>query len=236
MGDPSNPTGTGFVRLQSKYETGTTTVGNHPRTLDKNLAFFGGPDGTDLTDAQIEELPQFGKWKFEYYKATAANSPVIATQYYKTTARALTIDGFKQSVKLPELAADLTSKLANESTCSTATYCFYKQVSGPFVATWSSSKAAGLVPATYKARIYGLKDTTASPQVGYEDSIKFRSSTTTTPILCGQGETSVQSYCSGSSPSTASFKTTATIDALDLVSTSPDGTDVSHFHTIKKLQ
>jgi hypothetical protein len=236
MGDPSNPTGTGFVRLQSKYATGTTTVGNHPRTFDKNLAFFGGPDGTDLTDAQIEAMPQFGKWKFEYYKATAANSPVIATQYYKTTARALTIDGFKQSVKLPELTASLSSKLTNESVCATATYCYYKQVSGPFVATWSSSKEAGLVPATVMARIYGLKDITATPIVGFEDRITFRSSRTTASILCGEGETSVQSYCSGSSPSAASFSTNATIDGLDLVSRSPDGTDVSHFHSLRQLQ
>jgi|APGre2960657373_1045057.scaffolds.fasta_scaffold14826_2 hypothetical protein len=236
MGDPSTPTGTGFVRLQSKYATGTTTVGNHPRTFDKNLAFFGGPDGTDLTDAQIEAMPQFGKWKFEYYKATAANSPVIATQYYKTTARALTIDGFKQSVKLPELTASLSSKLTNESVCATATYCYYKQVSGPFVATWSSSKESGLVPATVMARIYGLKDITATPTVGFEDRITFRSTRTTASILCGEGETSVQSYCTGSSPSAASFSTNATIDGLDLVSRSPDGTDVSHFHSLRQLQ
>lgn len=238
MGDPSTPTGTGFVRLQSQYETGATTVANHPRTLDKKLAYIGGTDGTDLTNDEIEAIPQFGTWKFEYYKTKTAGSTPTATQYYKTTARALTIDGFKKLVKLPELTADLKNKLVNDSVCSptSTTYCFYSQASGPFVATWSKSSDPGLTPAMYMARVYGLKDKTDSTYPSYEDSIKFPSSRTTASILCGQGETTVQSYCSGTSPSTANFGTNATIDALDLISRAPDGTDVSHFHTLKKLQ
>jgi hypothetical protein len=238
MGDPSNPTGTGFVRLQTQYETGATTSTNHPRTLDKSLAYIGGPDGTDLTNEQIEAIPQFGTWKFEYYKTKTAGSVPVATQYYKTTARALTIDGFKKLVKLPELTTELKNKLVNDSLCSSTntTYCYYSQASGPFVAAWTKSTGLGLSPATYMARVYGLKDKTTTPFAGYEDSIKFRSSKTAANILCGQGETTVQPYCSGTTPSTANFGPNATIDALDLVSRAPDGTDVSHFHTLKKLQ
>lgn len=238
MGDPSNATGTGFVRLQTQYETGATTPANHPRTLDKKLAYIGGPDGTDLTNDQIEDIPQFGTWTFEYYTAKTAGSVPVATQYYKTTARALTIDGFKKLVKLPELTADLKTKLTNDSVCSQAnpTYCYFSQLSGPFVATWSKSADPGLVPAMYMARVYGLKDKTDGTFPSYEDSLKFPSSRSTASILCGQGETTVQSYCTGTSPSTASFGTNATIDALDLVSRAPDGTDVSHFHTLRKLQ
>lgn len=235
MGDPSNPTGTGFVRLQSQYETGETTVANHPRTFEKTIAYIGGPSGTDLTNAEIEAIPQFGTWKFEYYKATTAGSVPAATQYYKTTARALTIDGFKKLVKLPELTTDLKAKLTNDSVClsSNPAYCYYSQVSGPFVATWSKSTDPGLLPATYMARVYGSKNITTTYS-GYEDSIKFLSSKTTANILCGQGEATVQPYCSGTTPSTASFGANATIDALDLVSRAPDGTDVSHFHTLRK--
>jgi hypothetical protein len=238
MGDPSNPTGTGFVRLQSQYETGATTVTNHPRTLDKSLAYIGGPDGTDLTNDQIEAIPQFGTWKFEYYTTKTAGSTPVATQYYKTTARALTIDGFKALVKLPTLTTALNNTLVNDSVCSISnpTYCFYSQASGPFVASWTKSTVPGLIPATYMARVYGLKDRTATPLVGYEDSVKFLSTRSTANILCGQGETSVQPYCTGSTPSSANFGANATIDALDLVSRAPDGTDVSHFHTLKKLQ
>lgn len=235
MGDPSNPTGTGFVRLQSQFVTGETTVANHPRTFEKTLAYIGGPSGTDLTNAEIEAIPQFGTWKFEYYKTTTAGSLPVATQYYKTTARALTIDGFKKLVKLPELTNDLKTKLTNDSVCliSNPAYCYFSQASGPFIATWSKSTDPGLTPATYMARVYGSKNITTTYS-GYEDSIKFRSSNTTANILCGQGESTVQSYCSGATPSTASFGTNATIDALDLVSRAPDGTDVSHFHTLRK--
>jgi len=238
MGDPSTPTGTGFVRVQTQYENKATTASNHPRALDKQLAYIGGPSGSDLTNDEIEAIPQFGTWKFEYYKTTTAGSQPTATQHYKTTARALTIDGFKKLVKLPELTADVKNKLVNDSVCSlsTPTYCYYTQASGPFVAAWTKSTDPGLLPATYMARVYGLKDRTASPLVGYEDSIKFLSSRATSSILCGQGESTVQSYCSGSTPSSANFGTNATIDALDLVSRAPDGTDVSHFHTMKKLQ
>ncbi len=240
MGDPSFATGSGFVRLQSLYETGDTTSTNHPRKLDKSLAFTGGFDGTDLTNAEIEAIPQFGTWKFEYYKTTTNGSLPTATQYFKTTARSLTIDGFKRLVKLPELTADLKTNLTTNTTCYNGSlYCYFKQVTGPFVANWTKSADAGLAPATYMARIYGVKDISVTPTsswVGYEDTIKFGSSRTTASIRCGQGEASVQSYCTGATPSTADFGTNASIDALDLVSRAPDGTDVSHFHTLKKLQ
>lgn len=239
MGDPSNASGTGFVRLQSSYETGATTATNHPRKLDRLLAFFGGYNGTDLTNSEIEALPQFGTWKFEYYKSTAANSPVVATQYYKTTARALTVDGFKQVVKLPELTTAKKTELISGTTCiANSLYCYYTQTTGPVVANWTKTSDPGLVPAIYMARAYGVKDISVSSAswVGYEDSIKFGSSRNSASILCGQGESSVLSYCSGASSAAANFKSTASIDAIDLVSRAPDGTDVSHFHTLKKLQ
>lgn len=240
MGDPSYATGTGFVRLQSFYEAGETTAANHPRKLDKNIAFIGGFDGTDLTNAEIEAIPQFGTWTFEYFKTKTAGSTPVATQYFKTTSRSLTVDGFKKTVKLPEITADLKTSLTSNTICgNNSVYCFVKQATGPFVATWSKPTDPGLVPATYLARVYGIKDITVTPTtswVGYEDSIKFGSSRTTASIRCGQGETAVQPYCSGTSPATADFGTNVSIDALDLVSRAPDGTDVSHFHTLKKLQ
>ncbi len=239
MGDPSFATGTGFVRLQSFYESGDTTATNHPRKLDKNIAFIGGFDGTDLTNDEIEAIPQFGTWTFEYYKTKTAGSTPVATQYFKTTARSLTVDGFKKSVKLPAITADLkTNLIANTSCANNSVYCYVKQATGPFVATWTKPTDPGLMPATYMARVYGMKDVSinSASWVGFEDSIKFGSSRATASIRCGQGESTVQPYCSGTSPSTANFGTNVSIDALDLVSRAPDGTDVSHFHTLKKLQ
>jgi hypothetical protein len=236
MGDPSTVSGTGFVRLQSAYTSKETTSANHPRKLDSTIWFFGGSNGTDLTNDEIKDLPPMGVWKFEYFKTTASGSTPVATQYYKTTSRSLTIDGFKSLVKLPELTPNLSTKLITDSTCSNINplYCYYSQVSGPFVATWAKSTEVGLQPATYLARIYGIKNKTVST-AGYEDSLKFGSSRNTASISCGQGEINLQSYCTGTA-SNASFSANATIDSLDLVSRASDGTDVSHFHTLRKLQ
>jgi hypothetical protein len=236
MGDPSTVSGTGFVRLQSAYTSKETTSVNHPRKLDSTMWFFGGSNGTDLTNDEIGNLPPMGVWTFEYFKTTTAGSNPVARQYFKTTARSLTIDGFKSLVKLPELTPNLTTKLITDSTCSNINplYCYYSQVSGPFVASWSKSTEVGLLPATYFARIYGIKNKTVST-AGYEDSVKFGSSRNTVSISCGQGETNLQSYCTGTA-SNASFSANATIDGLDLISRASDGTDVSHFHTLRKLQ
>jgi len=236
MGDPSYPSGTGFVRLQSSYVSKETTAANHPRKLDSGLWFYGGTNGTDLTNAEIEAISPMGVWKFEYYKTKTAGSQPVATQYFKTTARSLTIEGFKNLVKLPELTSGVTAKLTNDSTCSNSNplYCYYSQASGPFVAAWTKPTDPGLAPATYMARIYGLKDKTTST-AGYEDTLKFGSGRTTASISCGQGETTLQSYCTGTAAN-ASFSANATIDGLDLISRAPDGSDVSHFHTLRKLQ
>ncbi len=232
MGDPSTPTGTGFIRLRSQYEAGPTTVSNHPRKLEKTNAFLGGYDGTDLTDTEIESIPQYATWKYEYYKATATGSVPVATQYFKTTARALTIDGFKKVVKLPELTAVLKTSLTADSVCS-GMYCYVTQAQGPFTASWTKSTDPGLAPATYLARIYGRKDKAVSTS-GYEDSLKFGSSRTSASIRCGQGEATLQDYCTGTAAN-ASFGANASIDSIDLVSRAPDGTDVSHFHALRKL-
>lgn len=237
MGDPATKSGTGFVRLQSAYTSKATTSTNHPRKLDSQLWFFGGVNGTDLTDDEIKNIPQMGVWKFEYFKSTNAGTQPVATQYFKTTSRALTIDGFKNLVKLPELTTSLATKLVNDSTCSNSSplYCFYSQASGPFAASWTKSTDPGLAPATYMARIYGLQDKTASPLAGYEDSLKFGSGRSSANIRCGEGSAALQGYCTGTASNPA-FSANATIDALDLVSRASDGTDVSHFHTLRKLQ
>jgi len=239
MGDPSTPSGTGFVRLQSQYETGTTTDTNHPRKYDKNLAFVDGPTGTDLTNAEIEAIPQFGTYRFDYYKATGAGSPIVATQYYKTISRPLTLDGFKKVVKLPVLTDATLTKLTSNVNCDGGSvYCYISPATGPFVGTWQkSTDAGGLRPATYLARVYGVKDLTvvASSRQGYENGINFGSNQTVASIRCGQGQSTLQSYCSGTAAA-ADFGLNTSIDAFDLVSRAPDGTDVSHFHTLKKLQ
>ena len=236
-GDNSYPSGTSYIRIRTEYETGATTTANHPRVKSTGLAYIGGTTGTDLTTDEIEAIPQFGTWKFDYYTSTSANSSPVATQHYKTTSRALTIEGFKQSYKLPQLTSSVQSTLVNGTTCSSTspTYCYFSQKSGPFVASWTVDASGALMPATYRARIFGIKDLSVATWIGYEDSITLGSSKRTASILCGQGETTVQPYCSGSTPSAANFGSNASIDAVDLISRASDGSDISHFYTLRKL-
>lgn len=233
MGDPSTPSTTGFIRLQSQYETGPTTAENHPKLYQKFLA-FAEKNGADFTNADIEAIPQFGTWKFEYYTATDAGSTPVATQYFKTTARSMTVDGMKKLIKLPQLSAQTAAKLA-DSVCLNSFYCYQTQPTGPFSVSWTSSTDPGLAPAIYQVRIYGRHDKTDTT-TQFSDLIRLRSSARTANIRCGEGQDSVVQRCVGATPSVAEFKSTTSIDTVDLISRAPDGTDVSHIHSIPRMK
>ena len=228
MGDPQTPSTTGFFRIQTRYESGETTPANHPMTLEPYLSFGEGSSAL-TTDEEISRLPQFGIWKFEYYTATTANSTPHAIQYFRSFARPLTVAGFRTLVKLPQVAA---SSFASSTCIPNTTYCYVAQASGPFSATWTAPTDPGLVPATYVARIYGRVDRTVSGSSvrSFEDSTRFRSTATSASINCGAGDSITPAHCSGTN-----FNPKASIDGFDLVGRAPDGSDVSHFYSLRKF-
>ena len=88
-------TNTSVIRLAGKFMNAATT--GVPRRLSttggENLAWARNPAGNqvDWTDAEIKGIPNVGRWKAEFYLATAP-TVVAATQYHETMARPLTLD------------------------------------------------------------------------------------------------------------------------------------------------
>lgn len=239
MGDPATPSGTGFVRLQSRYEAGETTGTNHPANYERFL-FFALNNGQDFADEDIQAIPQFGTWKFMYYSSVTANSQPVATQFFKTTARSMTVEGFRKTVKLPTLATNLLLESSVCLTGSASRYCYVPvPSSGPFVLEWTKSSAASAESPTYFARIFGRKDrNVALGQVSnvFDDSVRFGSTSRSTGIRCGQTDSVVRSYCNGNEPKDASFKPEGVIDAVDLLSRLSDGSEASQIHVIGRMR
>lgn len=236
MGDPRQPSTTGFLRLQSRYEVGETTASNHPAIFERFLA-FAFENGNDFSDQDIKSIPQFGTWKFLYYSSVSANSQPVATQFFKTTARSMTVDGFRKTVKLPEL---VTSAFVGQTRClpSLTRVCHVPPPSdGPFSLQWTKKVAGAAESPTHTARIFGRKNSDQLSGGGnaFDDFIRFGSTARSTSISCGQGDSSARDYCNGVGR-TASFITGSAIDAVDLVSRLADGSEASHILVMGKMR
>jgi len=228
MGDNATRTGTGFIRLRSEYHSKTTTEQNHPRNLETFLAFVS----EEFSVADIQAINPMATWKFEYYNSTAQGSSPVATQFFKPGTKPMIPEAFRQ-VKLPQLTASLQESLKKSSQCD-GNYCYVTQATGPFEAEWVRPDNSGNPVATWLARVYGRKAKTITTD-SFEDSLTFRSNLTKASIRCGQGETTVLSYCSGSSASQANFGANVSIDSIDLVSRVSAGIDASHMYVLRKL-
>lgn len=242
--DDGTPTGTGFVRIQSKFAS--TAPVAHPR-LSPEGGFLMFTD-TDFTDAEVEKIPQFGTWKYEYFFQGNAGTTPNATQYFKTTARAKTLDGFKKSVPLPNLTSlpSVTYQAQNALTLVQHSSIGYFVPQGPkFDLSWTVASDTnpllkGTEPATYRARIYGaygertVINNGRGTRNGYEDSAVFRSSARMASIYCGERASAPQCV-NGNFRSTADETTEkTTIVDIDLISRTSDAWDASHFYTFKK--
>ena len=235
--DAVTPSGTGFIRIQSKF-AGTAPVA-HPRDREGTFLVF---TDQDMTDAQLERMPQFGTWKYEYY---FTGGDVDAVQYYKTTARSKTVDGFKKSVPLPNLTSALPTVSYQQQGALTLvqhpSIGYFTPQGNKVDLTWSVASdfnplLKGSEPATYRARIYGAYGaaTTFSGgrglRLGYEDSVLFRTSARSASIYCGEGLSAPQ--CVSGNFKNTSYETIVT--EIDLISRTSDAWDASHFYTLRK--
>lgn len=238
--DDVTPSGTGFVRIQSKFAANAPVA--HPRlSPDGTFLFF---TDVDFTDAELEKIPQYGTWKHEYYFSGNTSNTPSATQYYKTTARAKTLDGFKKSVPLPNLTSlpAVKYQAQNARTLVQHSSIGYFIPEGPkvdlawTVASDSNPLLKGTEPATYRARIYGAYGNSTvisgarGTRDGYEDSVQFRSSSRTASIYCGERASAPQ--CVDGNFKNTTYETIVT--DIDLVSRTSDAWDASHFYTFRK--
>ena len=215
----------------------------HPRLKEGTFLAFVDED---FTNAQLEALPQLGTWKFEYFFAANNTATPNATQYFKTTARAKTVDAFRASVPLPTL--NLTFPAINYQVAGSLTLVQHPSI-GYFIPegnkqnlSWSVASDTnpllkGSEPATYRARIYGSYGGATTfvggrgIRAGYEDSVVFGSSARKASVLCGEGLAAPQ--CENGNFKNAPYATT--IVEIDLVSRTSDGSDASHFYTFRKF-
>lgn len=237
------PSGTGFIRIQSKYAGAAPVNGMHPRDREGTFLVF---TDNDMSDSQIEKLPQYGTWKYDYYFSGNTSNTPSATQFFKTIARAKTVDGFKKSVPLPTLTS--APPAINYQAQGSLTLVQHQSI-GYFipqgnkvdlswaVASDTNPLLKGTEPATYRARVYGSYGNAAQlsggklVRSGYEDSVMFRTSARSTSILCGEGAPSALQCVNGNFKNT-SYQTTVT--DIDLISRTSDGWDASHFYTFRK--
>lgn len=105
---PVQGTTTSVMRLAGKFMDAGTS--GSPRRLSsmangENLAWATNPDGstTDWTEDQIKAINNVGRWKADFYLASAPGV-VAATQYHETMTRPLTV-----SEMVPRQWATLTA-------------------------------------------------------------------------------------------------------------------------------
>ncbi len=240
--DGVTPSGTGFIRLQSKFVSSAPLA--HPsRSLEGAFLLF--PD-IDFTDTQLEKISQFGTWKHKYFFSGNTSSTPNATQYYKTTARAKTVDGFKTSVLLPKLITLPTVSFQTQDTRTLVQHSSIGYVvpqGSKFDLAWTVASDAnpllkGTEPATYRARINGAYGdrTVINPingrgqRSGYEDSVLVKSTARSGSVYCGEGLAAPQ--CIDRNFKSTPYETTVT--DIDLISRTNDGSDASHFYTFRK--
>jgi hypothetical protein len=123
------------VRVASAFADASTS--GTPANTDTTV-YFTSPQ---LSDAELELVPDQGVWKFEYYLVSAP-SVVAATQNFKTRARAMTIAEFRTQ-KLAALAdADLAYVTANSIASDGTVKNIPAPATGPFTMNWVVPKGA----------------------------------------------------------------------------------------------
>jgi hypothetical protein len=237
-GDNSDPLPAGMVRIKTVYSDAAKAAQDPGSTWIKSKETRDAFRATEFTEAEIEKIPQFGTWRFDYY--TNRYGTPNFSQYYKTIARAMTISGFRKSVKLPKLpdayVADLKAKTQWNGLIG-----FVSTGTGPYSVSWEvnpASKADISPPATYRAAIYGAYGHTNSRQ-GYEDHTFFGSSSRKTDINCNYGNPSAR--CENVNgvfgfATTSKYDMGSNVQLILITSRMPDGSDADIQYSLKKLE
>ena len=237
-GDNSYPLTSGAIYIRTVYSDAAKAAQDPTsawiKSKETKLAFMP----VEFTDDEIEKIPQFGTWRFEYY--TDRYGTPNFTQYHRTIARAMTISGFRKSVKQPKLPDTYITDLKNRTQWNGLTG-FVLPAAGPFSVSWevnSANKAEPIPPATYRVAIYGAFGDTADRRA-YTDVAFVGSSARQADIPCNWGDVSAgRCQLINGMNSFATTKNTSATDvrAIDLRSRMPDGAEVSILYGLNKLE
>ena len=217
--------GTSFIRIRSEYAD-TTSTALHPAARESGLAFTP----TDATDPEIGGYGNQSLWVFKYYDSSNA---LLATQSYKTRARANTIAEMRTRAWAKLDAAGL-SYLTTNFVASTATQQNkgYTKLpaSGLAVPTWEVP--SGALPPT-SVTLFGQAgpDTDGGgTKVNFNDAQSVGSTKRGVTISCANG-TGEKHCVSGNSGYTAK----AFMTGLHLWARDPSGREYANFYAAYKL-
>jgi hypothetical protein len=205
---PVQGTSTSVLRLAGRFLNPSTS--GVPRRLSgvangENLVWATNPDGsaTDWTDAQLMAINNVGRWKADFYLASAPTT-IAATQYHETLTRPLTVPELQQRRWVTLTAAARADAVAASSATGYAVLAAGDvvdlSVSGTPADFWTVP-AGALGPTLIQAQ--GFVANAGSPAPRWNDSTSVSSLVRKTLINCSS-QSSADQHCSSASSGTYS--------------------------------
>ena len=211
-------TGTNYLRLRSVFAD-IATVGDIP-TMDSNLVF----SNIHFTDQDVAAIASQSVWTFSYYLAanTAPNGAANATQYFKTRARALTIEELKRQ-GLPQLSPTLISAIQ----AKTSVYPGHAPLptDGP-LSGLDFSVPSGVLPVS-RIKLFGRHNLATDGAI-FDESVEIGLTARTGSIAC----TSVRSAHCGVA---GAFAASTYATGLHLYSLDAAGREFVNFYAMYQL-
>ncbi len=219
------PSGTSFARVRSEY-AGTSTAA-HPSVRDTGLFFTE----TDAADLEIRGYGNQSLWLLEYYDKT---NNLIASQSYRTRARANTI---------AELRTQQWAVLDDSSLSSLKTQFVASTATAPSNNSYTKLPASGLVAPGWNVPSGALPPTSitlygkAGPAVdgsgtktSFADAQAVGSTKRTMPITCANG--SLENHCVAGG---TGYTVGAIMTGLHLWARDPSGREYASFYATYNL-
>lgn len=224
-------TNTTFIRLRSEYvnQPNTNTPSTPDATSDRNRLFFVG---TPNTNDEIAQIPAQSVWKFEYYTTGSPNT-VVATQYYKTRARAMTIPELRMQTWAAVSSADLASVVADSVTDTNDAFGSYPINDERTTVTIPYTVPSGALPPT-SLKIWGKYNGTSGAwnvAPTFADSNTVASTARSGNIVCasaGGGDT----HCAGAG---GGFVNPTRMTAFHLWARDAGGREFANFYALYPL-
>lgn len=219
------PSGTSFVRFRSEYADMNSTA-SHPATRDTGLFFTS----EDATEAEISGYGNQSLWIFKYYDS---GNNVLATQGYKTRARANTIAEMRTRAWAKLDTAGLsyltTNFVASTATLSNNNYTKLP-TSGLLKPTWEVP--SGALPPT-EVRLYrkaGPNEDGSGTKAQFNDGQSVGSTKRAVTISCANGSGEKHCVLVG-----AGYTAGAMMTGLHLWARDPSGREYANFYAAYNL-
>jgi len=218
--------GTSFIRIRSEYAD-TTSTALHPAARESGLAFTS----TDATDPEISGYGNQSLWVFKYYNSS---NVLLATQSYKTRARANTIAEMRTRAwaKLDATGLKYLTDNFVASTASLPSNNSYTKLPSSGLADLTWEVPSGALPPT-SVTLFGKAgpDTDGGgTKVNFNDAQSVGSTKRGVTISCANG-TGEKHCVSGS----IGYTVKAIMTGLHLWARDPSGREYANFYAAYKL-